>query len=167
MAESGRPPRVVRLLYYLGFLLLFSSLGTVGSAVFLAHRATAWTPAVAQVQDCSLEEYGPQGGERSALGCEIAYRLAGQTYSTSFLTRFTSSPRERLAIIDWISHSRSGVTLNLRVNPSYPSEIIVQSPLPVGQGDDPNDFVHAAGVLGVGGLVFLVSAGVIMRRREA
>jgi hypothetical protein len=164
MTEPRKHPKLVGLLYYLGFLSLFCSLGTFGSAQFLNYRASIWTAATARIQGCSLEKYETSEPKLYALACDITYPIAGQVLSNSFLTNLTRSPLDRLAISDWVSQNPSGATLALRVNPSSPRQFIVQGHLPVTRGDDPADFLYAAAILGAVSLVLLAIARALRER---
>ena len=155
---------VVGTLYYVGFFLLFCSLGTFSSAGLLAYRAAKWPLANAQVQDCSLGAY-PLHKEPKLYGlnCGITYQMAGRSYKNFLNTRLTSSIQERDAITNWISNHRGAVVV-IRVNPSYPQEFVVQSRLPGKRGREAGDFVNAGIVLGSVSLVLLAGAQGLARR---
>jgi hypothetical protein len=163
---------IIKVLYYVGFFVLFSSLGTFGSAGFLTYRAnvaqTQWPEAAAQIEDCMLGEYGSAAkasGEMSyALHCGVTYQLAGRSYKNSISTKFTHSLQDRSEIKHWIALNRPGSTLNIRVDPSYPDRLIVQSPLPGTRGDNPVDFMAAAVIMLGVSMVVLETARRLYRR---
>ena len=165
MRASGRPGLIAGVLYYIGFFLLFCCLGTFGSAALVAYRATKWLAASAQVQDCSLGKY-PLAKEPKMynLQCGITYQLAGHSYKNVLNTRLTRSIQERDAINDWISSNRGATMMNIRVNPSYPHEFVVQTRLPGKRGQEAGDFANAGIVLGSISLVLLASAHTMARR---
>ena len=156
---------VVKLLYYAGFFLLFCSLGTFGSAGLINYKATKWPETTAQIQSCSLGQYGPvDNGMLYALNCDISYRYSGRSYKTMLLTRMTRSVQERSAINNWIADNRRGTTLSIRVNPSYADEFVVLSPLPGQYGENAGDFNNAAILIGSLSFVLLTTARVLVRR---
>src|ERR1700694_105398 len=109
---------VVAVLFYVGFFLLISGWGTFGSAALLTHTANVarskWTETAAEIEDCSLGEYGRPDDRFYALGCGIKYHLAGRTYTNSFMTNFTRSIQERSEITHWVALNRRGATLHVR-----------------------------------------------------
>ena len=155
---------VVGALYYIGFFLLFCSLGTFGSAGFITYKATKWPVINAQLQDCSLGQH-PLHKEPQFynLNCGITYQLDSHSYKSILLTRFSRSIQERDAINDWIASHR-GESVVIRVNPSFPHEFVVQSSLPGRRARDAGDFANAGIVLGSVSLVLLASAHTLVRR---
>jgi hypothetical protein len=159
---------VVAVLYYVGFFLLISGLGTFGSAGLLAYNANVaksrWTETAAGIEECSLGEYGRPDDKFYALSCGIKYHLADRTYTNSFLTNFTHSLQERSEITHWVALNRRGATLNIRVNPAYPREFIVESQLPAKRGRIPEDYVGAAIVMGSVGFILTTTGRALARR---
>src|SRR5216683_2706728 len=99
--QTRKHGKVVGLLFYIGFFLLFCSLGTFGSAGLIAYQAAKWTETTAQIEDCSLGEY--DRGTLYALRCAISYQIAGRTYKNSVHSHFTRSLRNRSEISQWIA----------------------------------------------------------------
>jgi hypothetical protein len=156
--------KVVGLLYYAGFFLLFFCLGTFGSAGLITYKATKWPATTAEIQDCSLSEYGPvDGGMLYALTCGVNYPFSGRSYKNTLQTNLTHSLQERAEISKWITLNRP-TTLNVRVNPSYPSQFIVMSQLPGKRGDNAGDFINAAIIMGSVSAALLVTARALVRR---
>ena len=155
---------VVGTLYYTGFFLLFCCLGTFGSAGFIAYRGANWPVTNAQIQGCSLGKY-PLDKQDSlyALHCEINYQHAGRSYKNILQTRLTSSNHERDTISNWIASNRSG-TVVIKVNPAYPDEYVVRSPLPGKRGDQADDFANAGIILGCVSFALLAAARALVRR---
>jgi hypothetical protein len=168
MPAYGDPRRhgpVVKILYFAGFFLLFCSLGTFGSAGLITYKATKWPETTAQIQRCSLGEYG--AGKEDALyglNCDIAYPFSGRLYKNLLQTRLTRSLQERSAINAWIAVNRPGATVSIRVNPRYPEQFIVLSPLPGKQGDDAGEFTNAAIIIGSISVVVLATARTLDKR---
>ena len=159
---------VVAVLYYVGFFLLISGLGTFGSAGLLTYNSNVaksrWTETAAEIENCSLGEYGRPDDKFYALSCGIKYHLAGQTYTNSLLTNFTRSIQERSEIEDWVVFNRRGSTLNIRVNPAYPRQYIVLSQLPAKRGRIAQDYINAAIVLVSVGFILTTSGRALARR---
>jgi hypothetical protein len=171
MAVHGKirkHPKIVAIFYYVGFLLLFFSLGCFSSAAFLRHKSAKWAQTTAQIQDCRLEEFGSRAQDPEskfhALRCEISYELGGRSFRDTLLTNLTRSLRERTEIDRWVVRNGSGATLTLKVNPSDPREYVVESYLPGRRGDNPGDFTNAAIIFGAASVVFLVNARALVRR---
>ena len=161
---TSKHGKIVGLLYYVGFFLLFFSLGTFGSAGLITYKATKWPETTAEIQDCSLSEYGPvDGGMLYALTCGVNYQFSGRSYKNTLQTNLTHSLQERAEISKWITLNRP-TTLNVRVNPTYPSQFIVLSPLPGKRGDNAGDFINAAIIMGSISGFLLVTARALVRR---
>jgi hypothetical protein len=156
---------VVKCLYFAGFFLLFCSLGTFGSAGLITYKGTKWPETTAQIQRCSLGEYG--AGKKDtlyALNCDITYPFSGRSYKNILQTRLTRSLQERSAIIEWIAEGRRPTTVSIRVNPRYPEEFIVLSPLPGKHGDDAGGFTNAAIIIGSISVVLLGTARILAKQ---
>jgi hypothetical protein len=167
-ASTQKHGIVVAVLYYVGFFLLISCLGTFGSAGLITYNASIarsrWTETAAEIENCSLGEYGRPDDEFYALSCGIKYHLAGRTYTNSLLTKFTRSLQERSEITHWVALNRRGATLNIRVNPRYPHEFIVQSQLPAKRGRIAEDYIGAAIVMGSVGFILTTTGRGLARR---
>ena len=163
MGASRQHGIVVGALYYVGFFLLFCSLGTFGSAGFLTYHARNWVVTNAELQNCSLGTYPlHKEPKKWALNCGITYHIAGHVYKNLLHTRLTSSIQERDAITKWIASNRG--TVVARANPSHPDEYVIESSLPGTQGRKAGDFANAAIVLGSISLVLLAAAHSLARR---
>ena len=168
MPAYGQPRRhgpAVKCLYFAGFFLLFCSLGTFGSAGLITYKGSKWPETTAQIQRCSLGEYG--AGKKDtlyALNCDIAYTFSGRAYKNILQTRLTLSLQERSAINQWIAVNPPGATVSIRVNPRYPEEFIALSPLPGKQGDDAGGFTNAAIIIGSISIVLLATARALVKQ---
>jgi uncharacterized protein DUF3592 len=168
MPAYGDPRRhgpVVKILYFAGFFLLFCSLGTFGSAGLITYKATKWPETTAQIQRCSLGEYrAGKEGTLYALNCDITYPFSGRSYKSVLQTKVTRSLQERSAIEEWIAEGRRPATVSIRVNPRYPEQFVVLSPLPGKHGDDAGAFTSAAIIIGCISVVLLAAARVLARQ---
>jgi hypothetical protein len=161
---THKHPNTLRVLYSVGFFLLFFSLGTFGSAGLITYKATKWPETTAQIQDCSLGQYGPvEGSMLYALTCGINYQFAGHPYKNYLQTNLTHSLQERSEISKWITLNRP-TTLSVRVNPRYPSEFVVLSHLPGQRGENAGDFINAAIIMGSVSIVLLATARALVKR---
>jgi hypothetical protein len=85
-------------------------------------------------------------------------------YKNLLQTRLTRSLQERSAINAWIAVNRPGATVSIRVNPRYPEQFVVLSPLPGKHGDDAGAFTSAAIIIGCISVVVLATARTLDKR---
>jgi hypothetical protein len=165
--QSRKPGGAWNLLVFLGYFMLFCAFVMLIAAGWRAYRThivnTRWIETTAQVQKCSLDVYHPftrdGGGVVYSLFCRLAYEFASRQYEHRLRTTSDRSEAVRSSILDWIPQHRPGTTLTIRVNPSDPNEVAVESELPIHQFNTAREALLTAIVFGVPGLLFIPIGG--------
>jgi hypothetical protein len=146
--------KTVGFCFFTGYFLLIFSAGTFGSAAVLSHNQakakSEWTEATAQLRNCTVGAHD-RTGIVYALHCNMSYQIAGRPYENVLSSSYTRSTRVRAAIANWISKPGHD-SIIVRVNPVFPHDFYVQSPLPIHQRHDPDDFIYAGIVIAILGL---------------
>jgi hypothetical protein len=161
--ESRKPGSAWNLLVFLGYFMLFCAFLMLIAAGWRAYRThivnRGWIETPAQVQKCSLDIYHPftrdGGGVVYSLFCRLAYEFASRHYESRLRTTSDRSEAVRSSIEDWIPQHGPGTALIIRVNPSDPNEIAVQSELPIHQFNTAREAFLTAIIFGFPGLLFI------------
>jgi len=148
-------------------LSLFLFTGAVlmaAAAVWRAYRAfdveSRWTEAPARIEKCSLNEYHPfardGGGTTVSLHCRLGFAFGARQAEYDLRTRSDRSLQTRADIRNWIVNNPPGTTLAVRVNPSDPNDLVVETELPVRQFGTPREaWLTALAFGGAGALLFM------------
>jgi hypothetical protein len=158
MEVRRRHSWLVRSFFGSGAFLMIFGCGCVSSAIMIQHQMdvarTKWTEAIGRVSDCHLfatPALTGIGGEKVySVLCALEYSVAGHLYKAGLHSDFTKSEKARAEYARWMQAS-AVTNLVLRVNPSYPGDYFVQSPLPFRHRDHPDTFIWGGfGILGTG-----------------
>ncbi len=144
------------------------------AAAWRGYRAhvvqSRWVEAEAQIRKCSLEEYHPfareGGGVVYSLECRLAFVMGSRPYESDFRTISDRSLAMRGRISEWIADNPPGTTLILRVNPSDPHEVRVESDLPIRQFPTANDALASTVLFGILGLLLIAVGRTLVRRQR-
>ena len=128
-----------------------------------------WVQAEAQIRKCSLEEYHPfareGGGVVYSLECRLAFALGSRWYESDLRTISDRSLAMRGRISEWIADNPPGTALILRVNPSAPRELVVESALPIRQFSTATDALASTVLFGVLGILLIAVGRTLVRRQ--
>jgi hypothetical protein len=152
----------------LGFvLLLFGAIGGLVTGVWRTYHEqiveARWIGAAATIEKCALFVHQPTRREfrdtgaffdQYSLRCRLRYEFSQRPHVFNLHTRSDSSGEARAAIEKWVEVHRPGATLEVKVNPSNPSEIAVASQLPVPQSGTSRQAWSTALYSGVGLVLF-------------
>jgi Protein of unknown function (DUF3592) len=161
--QSRKPGSAGNLLVFFGYFMLFCAFLMLIAAAWRTYRThivnTRWVETPAQVQKCSLRLYHPStrggGGVVYSLFCRLSYEFASRDYEFRLWTTSDRSEAVRSSVLHWIPQHRPGTALIVRVNPSNPNEISVESELPIHQFNTAREALLSAIVFGFPGLLFI------------
>jgi len=163
MANSSpprRPGKTAGLVLLFAIFLIFCALVMALTGLWRAYRGytveSHWTETSARIEKCLLSVYHPfernGGGTTYSLGCQLSFDYGLHHVEYRLHTRSDRSPAARTAIRNWIRENPPGTTLAVRVNPSNPNDVAVESDLPLRQYGTPRDAGLTALVFGAPGL---------------
>lgn len=167
-----RPGKAVGLVLLLGYFLLLCASVMLLAAGLRAWRdhvvASRWVEAQAQVRKCALGVYYPfardGGGITYSLRCHVVYDLDSRHYESDFRTISTRSLETRSRIDEWIAENGPGTALPVRINPSAPGELEVQTDLPLRQFATTRDHLLTTLVFAAPGFLLLAIGRKLVRR---
>lgn len=174
MAETRGIGNQWGLAVLVGYFLLICAMLLALAAAWRGYRAyvvkSRWLETAAQIRKCSLEEYHPfareGGGVVYSLECRLAFAMGSRRYESDVRTISDRSLAMRGRISEWIADNPPGTTLILRVNPSAPQELVVESALPIRQFSTANDALVSSVLFGIPGILFIAVGRVLVRRRS-
>ncbi len=161
----------------LGYFSLLCSLLLFDAAGWRAWKAaqvrSKWLPEIARVESCSRRDQqtlpDPEGTADGRtvyyLECALEYRFRGVPYRTVVTTTSTPSLQVRDEIEEWAARQGPGTELRIRVNPSAPAELLVETALPIHQRPTASDALPGAVAFGVLGAL-LIAAGRAVQTRN-
>jgi hypothetical protein len=161
--HSRKPGGAWNLLVFLGYFMLFCASLMLMAAGWRAYRThvvnTRWIKTSARIQKCSLDVYHPfvrdGGGVVYSLFCRLTYEFASHPYEYRLRTTSDRSEAVRSSIDDWIAGHRPGTAVTIRVNPSDPNHVAVESELPIHQFNTTRVALVTAIAFGFPGLLFI------------
>jgi len=147
-----------------GFTLFCAILMLVAGA-WRSYRThiieSRWSETSARVEKCGLDVYHPfsrnGGGTVYALRCRVDYEFGLRRYESDFHTTSDRSQQVRDQIDVWAARHGRDAVLNIRVNPSNPREIAVESQLPIHQFNTARESWLTAMAFSAGGLLLLAT----------
>ena len=160
----------------LGYFALLCSLLLFDAAGWRAWKAaqvrSKWLPEIARIESCSLRDLHPlpdpegssDGRTIYYLECALEYRVRGVAYRTVVTTTGTPSLRVRAEIEEWAARQEPGAELRIRVNPSAPTDLRIESALPIHQRPTAGDAMRGAFAFGVLGALLTVGGHAVQKR---
>ena len=156
----------------LGYFLLLCSFLLFATAGWRAWKAaqvrSKWLPEIARVVSCSLREYHPfaddGGGTVYYVDCGLEYCVQGVPHRTVVTTTSTRSLQVRDEIEEWAARQKPGTELRIRVNPSAPTDLVVETALPIHQRPTAGDAIPGATAFAVLGALLTVAGRVVQKR---
>jgi hypothetical protein len=119
-----------------------------------------WIETPARIEKCSLNKYHPfvgnGGGTTFSLRCRLGFSFGARRAEYDLRTRSDRSLQTRAGIWNWIVMNPPGTILAVRVNPSDPNDLVMETELPVSQFGTPREAWLTAPVFGgAGALLFM------------
>lgn len=150
----------------IGYFCLFCTLFAPPFGVWDAWREytiqSKWRPAEARIERCEAETYRKNGTHARATAyyvrCQLRYEFGLGIHEYRLRTMNDRSASASVRAADWVAQHGPGTVLAVRVNPSHPEELVVESELPIRQEQAAKEALTLAlGFAGVG--VALIAIG--------